>query len=204
MAGRDPALGPVLADLREDAKELARIVDEMLDLASLDAPTPGQCVALDAARAVAANARIVSSGIGIEVEGDPAVRVGIPGPVLERTLLALVSNAVSFAPEGSTVRMTVGPSTRSGACLIRVIDRGPGISGIDPESLFDRFARGRGRATGASTPRSSHGIGLALVKEIARRYGGDARVEATGPEGTTMLLDLPTPHAGAVAGGGVQ
>lgn len=68
---------------------------------------------------------------------------------------------------------------------IRVSDHGPGIGG-DPERLFRRFAR-----DDDGTARQGYGLGLALARDVANRYGGSVAVESSSPSGTTMLLSFP-------------
>lgn len=68
---------------------------------------------------------------------------------------------------------------------IRVSDHGPGIGG-DPERLFRRFAR-----DDDGTAHQGYGLGLALARDVANRYGGSVAVESSSPSGTTMLLSFP-------------
>ncbi len=67
-------------------------------------------------------------------------------------------------------------------------DTGTGISGIDQDRVFDRFAHTTHPAPGG---RRSYGLGLALVREIAVAAGGRVEISSTGPGGTTMELTLP-------------
>ena len=63
-------------------------------------------------------------------------------------------------------------------------DQGPGISATDIETVFEPFRRARhADATGT-------GLGLSLVRKIARHHGGDARIERNGPGGLTVLVTL--------------
>lgn len=80
-----------------------------------------------------------------------------------------------------------------GWAVIQVIDDGPGIQGISPTRVFDRFAHG---TSSANDTRTTHGIGLALVHDVVSRYGGTVKVERTGSEGTTFQLRLPTATTG--------
>lgn len=188
MAGNDPALRPVLSQLREDSAGLATIVDELLELASLGDAPAGRCdahaVATDVARAL--EQTHPTKHVEVEVA---RIALGVPEAVCARLFTALVDNALSFSPDESVVRVR-GQAARNMATF-DVSDTGPGITGISPERIFDRFARGS-RTVGASQrQRASHGIGLSLVRETAQRYGGDASVTATGSKGTTLTLTLP-------------
>ena len=85
--------------------------------------------------------------------------------------------------------MTVSVAREGSQAVLRVADQGSGIIGIDPARIFDRFARAQGNRR---MERTSYGIGLALVREIATGHGGDVRVASTGPDGTVLELRLPT------------
>ena len=117
----------------------------------------------------------------------------MPPASLRRAVLALVDNALGHVPGGSTI--TVSTQVRAGSVVLAVADQGPGITGIDPTRVFDRFARSEPvdgasrRTSGGSRP--SVGIGLALVREIAVRSGGSVRVASTSATGTTLELVLP-------------
>lgn len=89
------------------------------------------------------------------------------------------------SPEGATVAVSLGCARHRQWAQIRVSDHGPGIGG-DPERLFRRFAR-----DDDGTAHQGYGLGLALARDVANRYGGSAAVESSSPSGTTMLLSFP-------------
>lgn len=87
-------------------------------------------------------------------------------------------------PDGSAV--SLGYARHRKWAQIRVSDHGPGIGG-DPERLFRRFAR-----DDDGTAHQGYGLGLALARDVANRYGGGSvAVESSSPSGTTMLLSFP-------------
>jgi signal transduction histidine kinase len=100
-----------------------------------------------------------------------------------RALVALLDNAVRHSPPGGTVTESARSTGRD--VEVRVADRGAGIQGIVADRLFDRFVRTD------DTVRRDFGLGLALVRDIAARFGGDVTVDRTSTEGTTFLLTLP-------------
>ena len=71
--------------------------------------------------------------------------------------------------------------------VLRVSDRGPGVAPADRERVFRRFVRAA-RADAAHRPGT--GLGLALVRELARAHGGDARLEARDGGGMTVVVEL--------------
>jgi signal transduction histidine kinase len=77
--------------------------------------------------------------------------------------------------------------TREGKVRLRVCDRGPGVPEGERERIFAPFYR---RASRAGTEGGS-GLGLALVLEIARRHGGEARCLPREGGGTCFEVDLP-------------
>lgn len=89
------------------------------------------------------------------------------------------------SPEGATVAVSLGCARHRQWAQIRVSDHGPGIGG-DPERLFRRFAR-----DDDGTAHQGYGLGLALARDMANRYGGSVAVESSSPSGTTMLLSFP-------------
>ncbi|WP_144712048.1 HAMP domain-containing sensor histidine kinase [Curtobacterium pusillum] len=193
MDPEDPN-GAVVAELRDDTRALAAIVDDLLQAATMhdDDADPsrngGTSVHAEILR-TAQDLQVLASerDVRILVDRTEAV-VAIPATPFRRCILALVDNAVGHAPSGSTVEVTV--VERAGLVDIAVRDHGRGITGIDPERVFDRFAHGA-PAAGPDTPRSSYGIGLALVRELAVRHHGSVRVARTGSEGTEFVLTLP-------------
>ncbi|MEP6814513.1 MAG: ATP-binding protein [Marmoricola sp.] len=98
----------------------------------------------------------------------------------------LVSNAVGYSPEGSTVLI----STKSEATTleIAVTDQGIGIPAGEIDRIFERFYRvdpARHRSTGGT------GLGLSIVKHIVASHGGDVRVWSVEGQGSTFTLTLP-------------
>lgn len=135
-------------------------------------------------------------------EEAPRLRVDCPAdlpPVSgdeEKLLQALknyLSNALKYAPEGSPV--TLGACLAGKRVMLFVDDVGPGIPEADREKIFKRFYRldrESGRRIGGT------GLGLALVREVARIHGGEAGVDASAQGGNRFYLRLPLPDAAAL------
>ena len=103
---------------------------------------------------------------------------------LHQSLMQLVSNAAKFT-QGGEIRIgarrdAMGASDR---LVFSVSDTGPGISPEDQTRIFEPFVQGQ------SNPRRSDGtgLGLTLVRRLARLMGGDVRCESTG-KGSTFTL----------------
>jgi signal transduction histidine kinase len=193
---------PTVDALREDSTELVALVDDLLDIAAGSVPdgrsggdVPGEkSTSLGGIMdRVAGNLALLAEqrGVGLEVTPvDVAVRMSATD--LTRCLTALTDNAVRHTPEGGHVRITAATSPGGEEIAVIVADDGSGIRGIDPERLFDRFARGSTPVGTVQSGRSSHGIGLFLVRELTHRAGGSVELTSTGPSGTAFTLRLPT------------
>jgi signal transduction histidine kinase len=91
------------------------------------------------------------------------------------------------SPTGSAPMGSAPKGSAPKGLVLRVCDRGPGVSPADRERVFRRFVRAA-RADAAHRPGT--GLGLALVRELARAHGGDARLEAREGGGTTAVVEL--------------
>jgi signal transduction histidine kinase len=107
---------------------------------------------------------------------------------LQSAVLNILDNAVKYSIDRVAVRVRVATENDAWA-VIRVTDTGIGISQAHLKSIFKRFYR---------VPNMSllkvkgTGLGLFLVRTIARQHGGDARAESAGEgQGTTIVLQLP-------------
>jgi len=189
----DPSSATV-AELRRDARSLIDIVDELLESAEAGAPTaPGTPTQLNPVVELAVGSMQVigaDRGIRIVVEGAEPVWTLLAPTSAHRCLTALIDNALRFSPDGSTIVVAI-TATKSMA-TVTVRDQGPGIQGIDPARIFDRFAHSGGDA-GAGSP--GFGIGLALVRDIAVRNGGSVSVQESSSDGTVMALSVPRARA---------
>jgi len=113
-----------------------------------------------------------------------AVRIS-PG-WLQSAVAELVENAFKFSPAGSPV--TVTARVAEGLFRIEVTDRGPGLSAAEREGIaaFKQFGRAKQEQQGL-------GLGLSLVKNIARLHHGSLNLSPGGPDGKGLhaMLELP-------------
>lgn len=176
-----------LTQLRHDVDNLSAIVSDLLDAASLDHyQTGSRCDARRVITEAVTTLEVLAGSRDVQLvisRLDPC-EAALPSASLRRAVSALLDNAIKHAPRGTAVR--VSAIVRSDTVAVSVIDSGPGIRGISSERIFDRFARGA-----QEDPRTGRGIGLALVRDTAHRYGGDITlVDHAGP-GAAFLLTLP-------------
>lgn len=101
----------------------------------------------------------------------------------------LLSNAVKYSEPGGTIMVATGIDNDGKSVVVRVTDRGQGMSEEDIALAFQRFQRLSAQPTGGE---SSTGLGLAIVKAIAEAHGGSVETISPGKgAGSTFSLRLP-------------
>jgi signal transduction histidine kinase len=115
---------------------------------------------------------ILDRSEGAAVEADP--------DLLAQALLGLVANAAQAAPAGTAV--TLEARAASDEVVLAVLDRGPGVPRPDRERIFEPFF---------STREEGHGLGLAVVRQIARAHGSAVRVGDHDGGGASFSIALP-------------
>ena len=169
------------AEIDANIAELDALVEEVLLASRLDAAQdvlarePVDLLALAAEEAARFDA---------EVEG-PACSVPGDERLLRRALRNLLENARRYGG-GEAVVVSLAPAAGGGAEL-RVCDRGPGVPEAWRERIFEPFLRLPGHAE----REGGVGLGLALVRQIARRHGGEACCTAREGGGSCFSLWLP-------------
>lgn len=167
------------AGLEQDIAELDWLVDEILLASRLDTVTE----AIDAQEVdlLALAAEECSRYDGTQLEGSPGLIQG-DARLLRRLLRNLLENAARHGIPPTQVRI----ARDSTSTTVTVWDAGPGVPPAEFENVFRPFNRPSNGAQQNGT-----GLGLSLVRQIARRHGGDARC-ATLPEGRScFLITLP-------------
>ena len=116
---------------------------------------------------------------------------------LRTAILNVLDNAVKYSPEGVHIRCSL-TITRYTMVTLKITDTGVGLPANQFKRIFARFYRVPGRAMAMI---KGTGLGLFLVRNIARQHGGDATATSPGPNlGTTITITLPlaTPSAQAL------
>lgn len=196
------------ATIVDEASQLARITDNTLQLARLDA------VGLDLAKDWESPEELIGSVMRRLRQRDPGHRLrvrvepGLPLVRCDAVLIVqlidnLVDNALKHGGEGGAVEVTA--RARDGRVVIAVRDRGPGVPEALVPRLFEPFSRGpqaADAAAGAGASRRGTGVGLALCRAIARVHGGDLTVHQRRGGGASFEFSLPVePQPSAPAGG---
>ncbi|MBI3530444.1 MAG: HAMP domain-containing histidine kinase [Betaproteobacteria bacterium] len=165
------------AELERDIAEIDELIEGILLSSRLDALSEPELKEEVDLLALAAEegARYEGCSVG----GEPVIVSGNPA-LLRRLLRNLVENALRHGKPP----VSVSVSREGGRAALRVSDQGPGIAATEIETVFEPFRRARhADATGT-------GLGLSLVRKIARHHGGDARIEQNRPGGLTVLVML--------------
>ncbi|MCY0993441.1 hybrid sensor histidine kinase/response regulator [Nannocystis sp. ILAH1] len=192
----DPQVGWCRDMIDRQARQLHRVVDDLLDVSRLvqDKLTL-QSAPLDVAVVVGLALETTRSRIearrhqlGLTLPEEP---IWIEG---DRTRLSqvfgnLLDNAAKYTPEGGQIRLTVELAASEARVLIRVADSGTGIPGEVLPKVFELFTQ---------ADRTFHqaqgglGIGLALVRRLVELHGGSVTAHSDGPgRGSEFIVRLP-------------
>ncbi len=171
-----------LANMVGELIELSRLqgAERLPDLESVEVDTVVN-EALSRHKVAADNA-----DIAITTDAPTGFRVLGDETLLVTALANLISNAIAYSPNGSSV--SISRRRRGDNVEIAVTDRGIGIAKSDQERVFERFFRvdkARSRATGGT------GLGLAIVKHVAANHNGSIRLWSQPGTGSTFTLSIP-------------
>ena len=187
-----PRFGKHLAGLQRNAERLLRLINGLLDLASLGAGKmqldfePVDLHAFLSSLLLPFRVMAEKKGLSLELQGEPGAQVHADAARLDVVFQNLVSNALKFTTHGGVL---VRVWRERDAALVEVQDSGCGISTQDAPHIFDRFAQ----ADASGTRRfGGTGIGLALVKEFVNLHGGSIEVDSAPGRGATFRVRLPT------------
>lgn len=174
-------------DIRRDIVELDALIEELLLFARADARVPQRPFQRVPLRALiedeAARTGAAVTGPPAEVEGDAVL--------LRHVVRNLLENAQRHGG-GQQVRAAIEPDPTGATVVIAVEDRGPGVPEEDRERIFAPFYRRPGHP---SAP--GHGLGLALVRQVARYHGGESRHLPRPGGGSRFEVSLPVRAARA-------
>lgn len=186
--GYIPADEQTLTRLHDQAIKLQRVVTDLASLADAEAAMPQADVRhVDLTQVVIAAAAghaapLRAAGVALTVGASEPVAATADPARVDQIVGNLLSNAARYCHSGDTV--TVRTVAEGGTAVLEVSDTGPGVSQADLEHLFERFWRGSSGVVGS-------GIGLAIVRELARSQGGTVEALSDGMSGLTVRVSLP-------------
>jgi len=182
--------------MMNNAKRLQRLIDQLLDLATLEAGQmtlerrPTNVAVLVRRTAEAFTSLADRKDIALSVQGpDEELLARIDVDKVEKIVSNLLSNALKFTPEAGRVTVCLD-RIYDNASLIRlkVTDTGPGITPEAQQHIFNRFEQNN---DSAMPEQKGTGLGLALTKQLVELHGGTIDLKSTPGEGTTFTVRLP-------------
>lgn len=177
--------------LRETIAEADRLLgtfNALLSIAEAEAGSRRETMAVvdlaEIARSVAELYEPVADdkGLVLAATSDPTLPVNGDRHLLSQAIANLLDNALKYTPTGS---VTLTARQTDGAVRVEVADSGPGVPPDRREAVFDRFVRLEGSR---STP--GNGLGLSLVRAVAKLHGGEVWLEDNDP-GLKAVFTLP-------------
>jgi len=189
-----PAYKEYAQHIHESGMHLLSLVEEMLDLAKVEAgKLQIECVPTDPGTLFAESLMMLRSTakaakVDIIVEGNPAHWPVLEGdPVkLKQVFVNLIGNAVKFTPAGG--RVTISSETDEAALRICVQDTGIGIRAEDIPLVVQPFYRVN---SVLDAKHQGAGLGLPFAKSVVELHGGTLTIESKLGSGTTVSVSLP-------------
>ncbi len=194
----DPVIGPLnekqreyLAHITDSSSALLAIINDILDLATIDAGA----MTLDLGE-VDASAVVDAAAEGVRMRlNERGLRLNIRVPKnigsfiadekrVRQVLFNLLSNAAGFSPEGAEVKISAERTER--AVRFTISDNGPGIPAELKDRAFERFETHRG----ASQHRGA-GLGLSIVQSLMELHGGTVAIDSEPGKGTVAVCAFP-------------
>jgi signal transduction histidine kinase len=179
-----------LPTLREQVRTLSILVDDLFELARIDAgvltlelhQTPVAPLVASALRLLRPEAE--ARGVALSADVDERMEARLAPDKFERVLFNLVTNALRHTPADGSV--AVRAERRDSDLLLHVEDSGEGLPEDAPARMFERFWRADRARTG-----SGAGLGLAIARGLVEAHGGRIWAENRPQGGACISFTLP-------------
>jgi two-component system, OmpR family, sensor histidine kinase SaeS len=179
-----------LPALREQVRVLALLVDDLFELARIDAgaltlelrDAPLAPLVASVLRGVEAEAR--ARHVTLESRADDGISAHYAPDKVERVLQNLLTNALRHTPSDGSVAVLVEPG--EGEVIVSVEDTGDGLEGEASRRMFERFWR-----ADAARSRGGAGLGLAIARGLVEAHGGRIWAENRPTGGARVSFTLP-------------
>ena len=173
--------------IRMQTSRLSHVIDILLEMTDLQSAQKQDLISLaDMTEEVICDLTAVAEKKKITISQNPGTAEIIANDTLVyRAIYNLVENAIKYNNTGGKVTVSIKEDSEFASVIVS--DNGPGIEQEDWQHIFEPFFRidkSRSRDMGGA------GLGLALVKEIARQHGGDIYVVQSSKNGTQIALKL--------------
>lgn len=182
----------LLEELRRLINRMHRSLEEILTLARLESPAQLPIIDWDVQTFIhdqesVLHAQLEEKNLKLEFQAElPPVRVRADREDLARAVAHLLENAVTYTPQGGTVRVQAFETAEE--LVIAVSDSGIGISAEDLPHIYTRFYRG---AIASQMQPAGTGLGLAIVNKVVEQHHGRVEVESQIGSGATFKVHLP-------------
>lgn len=195
----DGVLSPtpeVIRSLHEEAMLLNRLIDDLQDLALIEAgqlKLERRLISMDeliAAAIAATRPRALEKGLSLDADSASSLPLVKADPArIGQVLRNLISNAIRHTSTGGMVVVTA--SAGNDQLRVSVRDTGEGVAPDHLPYIFERFYRADPSRTRATDKESGSGLGLTIVKQLVEAHGGNVQAQSEVGKGTAMTFTLP-------------
>jgi signal transduction histidine kinase len=188
-------------NIQSSGKQLLVIVNDVLDLSKIEAGQiqlhPESFGLAEVSESLIAAFRPAAEKKNIDLKQQ--IALDLPplyqdAGKLRQILNNLLSNAIKYTPEGG--RVVLKADAAGDQVVIQVIDTGVGIAPEDQERIFEKF---RQAANPLTREYEGSGLGLSIVRELAKMLGGDVSLQSELGRGSTFTLKVPIRLANVAA-----
>jgi signal transduction histidine kinase len=195
-----------LATISRECRRLTHMINNVLDFAKIEegkrefffAPADLGKLVSDTLEIFEPQLKQGQFEVDVDIPDD-LPRVSMDAQAITQCLINLVDNAIKYSRE--TKQLAIRVSNGDGRARVAVSDKGIGVAPRDAERIFEKFTRAD---TGLVHNVKGSGLGLALVRHIARAHGGDVELTSVPGEGSTFTLVLPLQQEGREEDNGWQ
>lgn len=190
-------VGRYYETIRREIERLSRMIDDLFELAQVDAgalrldkrPLALHEIAAEVVDAMQAQARLRDIMLSLAIAGEQP-EAPLDGGRIERVVMNLLRNALEHTPAGG--RVEVKASAENGWVSLSVSDTGPGIDEADLPYIWDRFYRAEKSRRRGTQSSDGAGLGLATVRGIVEAHGGQVNASSPPGGGAVLTVRLPT------------
>jgi len=182
----------IVGSCLEECARISRVIATLLFLARSDTAADAlQRESVDVDEALTSveafyEAAAAEAGVALRVVCGTGIRAALDRTLFQQAIGNLVSNAIAHTARGGTVELAT--SVGAGRLTVTVGDTGCGIAAEHLPHVFERFYRVDRARAGSE---QNAGLGLAVVKSIVDRHGGDVAIDSAVGRGTTVKITLP-------------
>jgi signal transduction histidine kinase/tetratricopeptide (TPR) repeat protein len=184
------------AIIRRESDRLTHLINNVLDVARIDAGTKQYAIAADDVVALVREAidayqpllDRLGFAVGTVLPNSP-VLVSMDRDAIAQALVNLFQNAIKYS--GDVKQLEVSVVVAGATVRLSVADRGIGIVPAEIPRIFEKHYRIRSAAPGALSANGGSGLGLSIVKHAIEAHGGQVEVVSAPERGSTFTLVLP-------------